>query len=476
MSLSRSIAKNVLLQYISRVIGTALGLVTLAILTRYLGDEGYGQFTVAASYLQFVGTLVDFGLTITTIRMLSEPGADGKRILGNLVTLRIVTAIAIFALSVGVAFLLPWGSMTHAAIAVGSFSFIFLSLHQVFVGVFQKSLRMEFPAVAEVVGRAGLLLGVAAVAYWGGNLISVMAAMGAGNLAMLFISSRYARRIQPFRFGLDWEIIRQIVRRSWPIALSIIFNLVYLRGDVIVMKIIGRADAEIGWYGAAYKPLDVITVIPIIFMGLVLPIFVQAWEKRDDERVKRIIQRALDAVGILAFPTLAGGIVLASPLMLFISGPEYAPSGPLLAVLVVAAFMVFYGSLFGHLIVGINRQRLMTWAYAVNAAISLGLYLMFIPRFGATAAAWVTVFSEAVVAITAGAIVLSVSAVRPRLIITLKAIAASAMMGLVIYAIPSVHVLLRMLIGIAAYAALMIALRAITKKELKDMIGIKAQG
>lgn len=473
MSLSRSIAKNVLLQYISRVIGTALGLATLAILTRYLGDAGYGQFTVATSYLQFVGTLVDFGLTITTIQMLSEPGADGRRILGNLVTLRIITALTIFALSIGIAFFLPWGSMTHAAIAVGSFSFIFLSLHQVFVGVFQKSLRMEFPAVAEVVGRAGLLLGVAIAAYFGGNLITIMTAMGLGNLAMLFISSGYARRIQPFSLGLDKSIILQIVRRSWPIALSIVFNLVYLRGDVIVMKILGRGDAEIGWYGAAYKPLDVITVIPIIFMGLVLPLFVQAWGSADGGRVKRIIQRALDAVSALAFPTLAGGIALASPLILFISGPEFAPSGPLLAVLIVAAFMVFYGSLFGHLIVGINRQRLMTWAYAVDALVSLGLYFALIPRYGATAAAWVTVFSEAVIAITGGAIVLSITKIRPRLAVTGKAIAASALMGLAIYGMPHLHVLLRILIGTAIYGALMLAFRAFPKEEIKNILGIK---
>ena len=75
--------------------------------------------------------------------------------------------------------------------------------------------------------------------------------------------------------------------------------------DVIVMKIVGRSEAEIGWYGAAYKPLDVITVIPIIFMGLVLPLFVHAWSTMDHDRVRRIIQRAVDAVGILAWHGLS---------------------------------------------------------------------------------------------------------------------------------------------------------------------------
>ena len=72
--------------------------------------------------------------------------------------------------------------------------------------------------------------------------------------------------------------------------------------------------------------------------------------------------------------------------------------GGVLALLVVAAFMVFYGSLFGHLIVGIGKQKIMTWFYAADALVSVSLYFILIPRYGATAAALVTIFSEAVIA------------------------------------------------------------------------------
>jgi len=474
MTTTHSIAKNVAIQYLSRIIGTALGLVTLSILTRYLGAEGYGQFTVATSYLQFVGTLVDFGLTITAIQMLSEPNADEGKILGNLIALRLVTAAIIFAAAIGIAFTLPWGSLTHLAIAIGSFSFIFLSIHQVFVGLFQKNLRMEFPAISEVVGRALLLGGVVLAAVLHGNLIAVMFAMSAANFVMVGLSLIFAKKVRPYSLRLDSDVIKQIYRRSWPIALSIIFNLVYLRGDIMVMKIVGRSEAEIGWYGAAYKPLDVITVIPIIFMGLVLPLFVHAWSTMDREKMGRIIQRATDAVGILSWPTLFGGIVLATPLMLFISGKEFAASGPLLALLVVAAFMVFYGSLFGHLIVGIGKQRVMTWFYAADAIISIILYFVLIPRFGAVAAACVTIFSEAVIAVAATAIVIKNVKVIPSLKVTGKAMISGALMGIAIYFFPNVHVLLRILFGVIVYGILLISLRAVSSADLKKLLNRSA--
>lgn len=470
MNITRSIIKNAGLQYLSRFIGTVLGVATLAILTRYLGDAGYGRFTVAASYLQFVGTLVDFGLNITATAMLSEPNANGRRILSNLFTLRLISALVFFGGAAALAMFLPWGSEIQMAIIAGSLSFVFLSIHQVVLGLFQKNLQMVWPAISEVVGRTALLVGVIIVVKNGGNLVSIMLTMSAANFIMVLITVIFAWRLQHFSFALDIAMIKSIIKRSWPIALSIVFNLVYLRGDVIIMKIVGRADAEIGWYGAAYKPLDVITVIPIILMGLVLPIFVNAWKTGDLEKTGRIIRRAVDTVSLLAFPILMGGVVLATPVMILISGQEFAPAGPLFALLIVAAFMVFFGALFGHLIVGINRQRTMLFVYATDAIVSLALYFLLIPRYGAVAAALITIFSEAVIAIAAGAIVVRQTKIKLIFWTTGKAFLASLIMAGAVAAASGAHVVARIALGAGIYMLLLIAFKVIKKDEISLLV------
>jgi len=320
------------------------------------------------------------------------------------------------------------------------------------------------------VGRAALFAGVFIAARRGAGLVGVMIALSAGNFSMVALTWLFARRLARFSLGFDWRLVKEIIGRSWPIALSTVFNLVYLRGDVMTMKIVGRPDAEIGWYGAAYKPLDVITVIPVIFMGLVLPLFVNAWKSGDRERIDRIVLRAVDAVSLLAFPTLVGGIILATPLMIFISGPEFAPSGPLLALLIIAAFMVFFGSLFGHLIVGVNRQRAMLWIYAVDAAVSLGLYALTIPRYGAVAAALVTIFSEAVIAIAAGIIVVRETRTKIIFYNNAKALVAALGMGAMIALVPSWNVLIRIALGAAVYGALLLAFKAVKKDEVSLLV------
>jgi len=473
MTLARNIARNVTVQLVGRAVGTVFGLLTIAVLTRYLGTFGYGEFTTATSYLQFVGVLVDFGLTLTVVQMLSEPGADEERILGNMVSLRIVTAAAVFVAAPLIALAIPWSGLVHRAIAVGTLSFMFLSLHQIFVGLFQRTLRMELSALAEVLGRGALLAATVAVAAMDGGLVMVMIALGAGNLVMVAISLYFARRLRPFRLRFEAAVLRVIFRRSWPIALSIICNLIYLRGDLIILSLV-RSTEEVGLYGAAYKPLDVITVLPIMFMGLVLPLMVAAWARADRDRVVRLLQRATDMVSLMAFPVIAGGIVLSTPAMRFLAGEEFAGSGPLLALLTVAAGCVFFGSLFGHAIVAIGRQRTMLWVYAGDALVSLALYLIFIPRFGAVAAAIITILSELVIAVGAGAIVARATGFRARLSAPAKALAAATLMGGAVAAIDGAHVLIRMAVGAAVYGALIVAFGALSREDLRALLTRRA--
>src|SRR5689334_15249734 len=89
MSRTAAIAKNTIVQTVGRTIGTVLGLLTLGVMTRYLGAAGYGAFTTVTSFLQFFGILVDFGLSLTTVAMLSEAGVDRDKVSSNIFTLRV---------------------------------------------------------------------------------------------------------------------------------------------------------------------------------------------------------------------------------------------------------------------------------------------------------------------------------------------------------------------------------------------------
>lgn len=469
MSLTRAIAGNTLAQVAGKFAATLFGILTVAIMTRCLGRDGYGQFTTATSFLQFFGILADFGLMLTLVRMLARPNADEQRTTANVFTLRLTLAVVSFGAAAIIGALVPYPPIVKIAIAVGSLSYLLMSLGQLLVGVFQKNLAAGRAAIAEVAGRAVLLAAVAAVAWRGYGLVAIVACLVAGNLVQFLLSVFLARRFVRIQLSFEPKFWLEIAKESWPIGVSIIFNLVYLKGDVIIMSFT-RTEAEIGLYGAAYKILDVVTVIPMIFMGMVMPVLAASWQAGRADEFRRRLARAFDATSLLAIPLAVGTFTVADDLMTLVAGRAFAGSGNYLVVLMLAGAAVFWSGLFGHSVVALGKQRLMTWGYAVDAAISLALYLVFIPKFGAVAAAWVTFFSEAFIAIATAAVVLVVSKVRLSLAVPGRALLAALLMTGAVLAASSLHVVFRVLLAFAAYTAGLWLFRAVDRATLKQLL------
>lgn len=468
MNKTRAIANNTAFQVTGRAVGTLLGLITVAIMTRHLGREGYGEFTTVMSFLQFFGIIVDFGLTLTMVRMISTAGANEDKVASNIFTLRMVSGIIFFGIAPVVALFFPYSPLVKTAIALASLSFLSMTLSQVLLGVFQKHLSAHRAATAEVAGRALLLVGVVAAAWYGMGLLAFITALIAGNLLQFVITFAFARRHAAIRPSFDLSLWREIVRQSWPIGLGIIFNLVYLKGDIIVMSVT-RTQAEVGLYGASYKILDVVTAIPMIFMGLVLPLLTVAWTSGDKEGFKRKLSLAFDFLSLLAIPLAFGAFAVGNDLMRFVAGADFAEAGIFMAILMIAAASVFFGTLFGHAVVALGKQKQMVWAYALDAAVALALYIILIPKFGAIAAAWITVGSEIFIAIATCMMVGRVARYFPPLSVFMRALVASALMASVVQMADGVHVLARILIGIVIYGVLIVLLGGI-KKETLNML------
>ena len=77
-------------------------------LTRYLGPDDYGKYTLALMYMQLFGVLADVGLFTTVVREISKDPERTEELVGNALLLRLVLSIAVIALAVGVSLLLPY--------------------------------------------------------------------------------------------------------------------------------------------------------------------------------------------------------------------------------------------------------------------------------------------------------------------------------------------------------------------------------
>ncbi|MDP3770911.1 MAG: oligosaccharide flippase family protein, partial [bacterium] len=300
-------------------------------------------------------------------------------LLSNIFTIRLCAAVVVFAAASAVAFFIPaYSPAVRIGIAVATFSFLGIVLQQILLAPFQVAGRMFWPTIAEVAGRAILMVGVALAAWQQWGLLAMVWATVIGNVAMFVLTLIAARRVIPIRLAFDVAVWRDIMHRSWPIALSIIFNLVYLRADQVILSLLQPAD-HVGIYAAPYRLLDVLTQFPHMVMGLVLPMLATAWVAGDRPRFHDRLQRTLDGFALICLPIAAGAMMLGTPIMTLVAGSQFAVSGPVLCVLAVALVGIFLGQPFGYAVVAVGEQRRMLWGYAVVAVVTLVGYLIAIP-------------------------------------------------------------------------------------------------
>jgi len=394
---TRKIARNTIIQSVGKIVSIILGWITVLMMTNYLGASGFGSYTIMTAYLQFFGVAVDLGMVLVTSQLLAEYTNDQARVFSNLLTFRLVTALAVLVFAPIFIWLFPYSLMVKEGVVVLTLSFFFVAILQIFTGLFQKMLTMGRAVVGELLGRFSLL-GVLVYAIWTEmGLVFIVGGVVLSSFINLGLAILLSRDIIKLKLAFDKDVWEKIWYRSWPLALGIVFNLVYLKADTLILSFV-RSEAEVGVYGAMYRVLEVLVTFPTMFVGLLLPILTTAWSNKHYEDFRHTVAQSFTVIVSVALP-MAVGLVIVAPKIVALFGEDFVVLGiNVLRLLSIATAIIFVGTFFGHVIVAINEQRSVLWAYALTAVFSLVSYLVIIPMAGAVGAAAVTVAVELLIA------------------------------------------------------------------------------
>jgi O-antigen/teichoic acid export membrane protein len=474
MSTTRQIAHNTLIQIVGKAISTFLGLIALGMMTRYLGQEQFGWYITVISFLGFVGIMIDFGLIPVTAQMMSEPDFDKKQLFKNLLGFRFVTALFFLTTIPLIALFFPYPREVKLAISFTTVSFFAIAMNQVLIGFYQTKLKMIFQIVGENLGRLILVFGLWLFIGQQASFLTLMWVVVASSVVYTAFLWICANRESPAGLAFDWPIWKTIMAKMWPITVSIIFNVVYLKGDIILLSLF-RDQAEVGIYGAAYRVIEILTQLAMMLMGVMLPLLAYHWSRNLKLGFRKYYQQSFDAMMAIAVPMALGVIMLAEKIIVLVAGPEFAASGNALRILAIAVFGLYLGAVFGHTAVAINRQKQTMWIYISTAIITLIGYFIFIPKYGMYGAAWMTVFSELYVGILLFFTIRHFSQEKLQIKTLAKIIFSGVVMAAVLFLLKELHVLFLIIIGGAVYLALLLALGGISKETIKEITALKSK-
>ncbi|TAL19142.1 flippase [Patescibacteria group bacterium] len=473
MSTAQRVFHHTAIQVAARGAGTLLGLVAIGIMTRSLGREGFGEYAAVTAYLGVFAVLIDFGISTTLVAMLSEVGAEEKKLASGAFGLRLASTAALLAVAALGAYLTPYSPAIKNGIALLAVSYLLVAAQQIQLAVYQRHLRMDKPALAEVIGRIILVAGVALAAQSGSGLNGFLVAVIAANALQALIGNYLLKNIAPLAPAFDWQVWKKIIHRAWPIGAAIVFNLIYLRADIVILSLT-RPLSEVGLYGAAYRVVDVLTIFPMLFMGIILPFLSRAWSLGEKEKFCRVLQRALDALALLAAPLVVVTWLIGPELLALIAGANFRPSGEMLKTLIFGVAAIFIAAAFTHAVVAVNAQRRMLKWLAADAAVSFFLYWLLIPPLGVPAAAAITVLSEALAMLAAIAVAISASGARLSLSVSFRAVLSALGMFAMMLPFAQMPVVIQLFAALIAYLALAVLLKAITPRNIRELLALRS--
>jgi O-antigen/teichoic acid export membrane protein len=470
----RRVAKNSLAPIVLNLFTRGIDFAFAALMLRIVQPEGAGKFYYAIVIWGWFEIITNFGLNTLLTREVARDKSQAGRYLVNTSLLRLTLVALSVPLLVGFIGLRqtiiqpPLQADTLWVIALLYVGLLPSSLSTGLTALFYAYEKAEHPASITTVSAIVKASLGAIVLLAGGGIVGVAGVSIITNLVTLGILTALALRhfldVPALRVRPDLSAWRGMIVISFPLMLNHLLATLFFKIDVILLETTW-GNAVVGWYSTAYKWLDALNIIPSFFTQAIFPVMSrQAHE--DPPALLRTYRLAVKLLVMTALPVAVASTLLARQLIGLLGGAAYLPHGAIALQLMVWSIPIgWINSITNYVLIALNRQRVLTWAFVIGVAFNVTANLIFLPRYSYPAAAIITIFSELTL-LVAFYIVLRSALGRVSWLGLLwrPALAATLMTGATLI-LARTHLLAGLGGGLAVYLAVLIVLRPLTADE-----------
>jgi PST family polysaccharide transporter len=385
--------------FADRILRLGVGLVVGVWIARYLGAEQFGLFNYAGAFVALFSIFASLGLDGIVIRELVNDPFRKDEILGTAFLLKLGGGAVTLAASVGTIYLLrPGDPMVHRLVAIIAAGTVFQAFDAIDFW-FQSRVESRFSVYA----RSSAFLSVSILKIvlilnrapltafaWAGSLEILLGSIG------LVLAYRFHRQhLSAWR--IDLHRIRETLKVAWPLTLSGIAIIVYMKIDQVMLgEMLG--NTAVGVYSAAVRISEVWYFIPVSIVASVTPSLIEAKRNGAALYQKRLFQlfRLMSVIALsIAIPMTFASVYVVRALY----SSQYEGAGPVLAFHIWAALFVFLGVAQGPWTINEGLTRLALVRTVIGAIANIFLNLLLIPPYGPTGAAIATTASYALSAV-----------------------------------------------------------------------------
>lgn len=382
----------------------ALGFLFLAYsqLFRYLGPFGSGQYQFVLSYVLIFSTVVDFGVQQFITKKMSEDPENTKQYFRDFLKFELIIAILLYAVLLSIAYFKNFETIIFQAVAVTGLGMVVNALCYPFLAVMTAKQDLKKVALINFINSLVNITIIFLAIYLKKNIVFLASIQLVFGILDLFLYRIFVKKHLEINNSnavaknilITGSSVVSILKHAWPFAILVGFSAIYNRIDIIIISKILSYE-QVGLYTAAYKFLDILNFFPASVSHVLFPILAALMAANSLLDVKSTIEKYLRFMIFAALPIAVGAMVLSKRLMLLIAGREFEASAPILSILIWAAAILFIYIPVNSLIISqlTKKAALVTGA---NMVVNIVGNILLVPHYGIKAAAFMTIFSEAV--------------------------------------------------------------------------------
>ena len=389
---SGRLAKNISWIFFGNVLYALFRFLLDAFVARELSLDDNGLLNYANSLIQFATAICGLGFSsIVTREFVENEKRAGDCLCSCIVAQSAVSVVAIAVLQVVVRLLAPGEPMLYTVTLLQSTSTLFGSL-ALFVYWHRCRDKANLVAILRMVA-----FGITAVwrifaLHFPKSLFGYTCGLAAESLLFgVFLAVAFFRNFHgTFRFSM--EMVRRILKSSYPFIFSALLSIIYGQTDRIMLKSM-MGNEEVALYSAALRLASALSMIPSSLIEGFRPTIMELKHKDEGMYLKRF--RQLYAI-VFWFSVLYGLFVLlfAKYIVLILYGEKYLGAVGALSLVVWYDAFCYFGSVNNMYMVAEYKSKWVQFTTLAGAVCNIVLNLVMIPIWGIEGAALASLVTQ----------------------------------------------------------------------------------
>jgi O-antigen/teichoic acid export membrane protein len=364
-----------------------------------VGLEEYGLYATLFNFAFLLQIINDFGIQNFNNRNIAQHNQLLPKYFPNILVLKFGLSLIYTVLTFIAAFFLGYGSRHFHLLCFLGFNQIILS----FIFFFRSNISglgfYRTDSIITVLDRLILII-ICSALLWG-NLFEqafqiewfVYAQSFSLSITALISFLIIYQKLPYLKLQFKPAFLLLIIKKSYPFALAIFLMTIYTRLDFIMIeRLLPEGEKEAGIYASAYRLLDAVNMIGLLFAGLLLPMSARLLIEK--KSIRPLLRLSLQLIMCGVISLALASIIYREEIMFLLYKDASIYAAQILGILMLCFIIMSAVYIYGTLLTANNSLRELNRIFAISVALNILFNFLLIPQYGALGAACTTFFTQ----------------------------------------------------------------------------------